>query len=73
MNKKLNVSKVTPENQSIYAVDAYKPYLRKLENSDKIIEAFIQFLEQRWVKRYEHFACEQGSKDRLARVSPMFL
>ena len=47
MNKKLNVSKVTPENQSIYAVDAYKPYLRKLENSDKIIEAFIQFLEQR--------------------------
>ena len=54
----MNVPKVTPENQSIYAVDAYKPYLRKLENSDKIIEAFIQFLEQRWVLQYEHDAYE---------------
>jgi len=42
-----STTKVKPEHQSIYDVNAYKTYLRKLENSDKIVESFIQFLEQR--------------------------
>jgi len=46
---KIEYEKVKPEHQSIYDVNAYKTYLQKLENSDKIVEAFIQFLEQRSV------------------------
>ena len=49
---KIEYEKVKPEHQSIYDVNAYKTYLRKLENSDKIVEAFIQFLEQRSVLRF---------------------
>ena len=39
---KIEYVKVKPEHQSIYDVNAYKTYLRKLENSDKKVEAFLK-------------------------------